>query len=74
MSTLLLAVGKLDEARPLLEEALQAQRETLGDRDPSTLISISNMGGLLQGMGKLDEARPLYEDCLLYTSPSPRDS
>ena len=57
-------MGQLEEARPLLEEALQAQRETLGDRHRSTLISIGNMGQLLQAMGKLEEAMPLYEEAL----------
>jgi len=64
MGGLLLAMGKLEEARPLYEEALQARKETLGDRHPETLTSISNMGGLLKKMGKLHEARPLYEEAL----------
>ena len=32
-------MGKLKEARPLFEEALQAQRETLGESHSGTLIS-----------------------------------
>ena len=59
LGVLLQKMGKLDEARPLYEEALQARRATLGDRHPRTLTSISNMGMLLMDMGKLDEARPL---------------
>ena len=43
LSRLLQDMGQLEEARPLLEEALQASRETLGDRHPSTLTSIGNM-------------------------------
>ena len=57
-------MGKQEEARPLYEEALRARRETLGDRHPKTLDSISNMGQLLQAMGQLEEARPLYEEAL----------
>ena len=64
MGLLLKAMGKLKEARPPYEEALQAFRETLGDRHPSTLISISNTGSLLAAMGQLEEARPLYEEAL----------
>ena len=64
LGRLLKRMGKLDEARPLLEEALQARRATLGDRHPDTLVSISNMGGLLKHMGKPEEARPLYEEAL----------
>ena len=61
MSELPERMGKLEDARPLYEEDLQAKRETLGDRHPDTLISIGKMGNLLHAMGKLDEARPLYE-------------
>ena len=39
-------MGELGEAGPLLEEALQGRRETLGDRHPDTLTSISKMGEL----------------------------
>ena len=49
-------MGKLKEARPLLEEALQTRSETLGDRHPRTLNSISNMADLLRTTGSLDEA------------------
>ena len=45
------------QARPLLEEALTARRETLGDRHPDTLGSINNLGNLLMAQGKLDEVR-----------------
>ena len=48
----------------MYEEALQARRETLGDRHPDTLTSIGNMGSLLEAQGQLDEARPLYEEAL----------
>ena len=64
MGDLLKVMGKLEEARPLLEEALQGKRETLGDRHPETMVSISNMGALLYGMGQLKEARPLFEEAL----------
>ena len=36
------------QARPLLEEALTARRETLGDRHPDTLTSVDNLGRLLE--------------------------
>ena len=52
MGLLLKLMGKLEEARPLYEEALQGKRETLGDRHPSTLSSIGNMGLLLKAMGE----------------------
>ena len=49
-------MGQLEEARPLLGEALQARRETLGDRHPDTLNSIGSMADLLRTTGSLAEA------------------
>ena len=49
-------MGKLEEAMPLYEEALQGCRETLGNRHPHTLISIGNLADLLRETGALVEA------------------
>ena len=54
------AQGKLEEAEPLYIEALGANRATLGDRHPDTLIRINNLGALYQAQGKLEEAEPLF--------------
>ena len=59
MGLLLQNMGRLGEAKPLVEEVLQAGRETLGDRHLDTLVWINNMAILLQDMGQLEEARPL---------------
>ena len=59
MGHLLEDMGKLDEARLLYEERLQGKRETLGDRDPGTLLSIYFLANLLEDQGKLVEATPL---------------
>ena len=64
LGRLLQDMGQLEEARPLFEESLQRYKETLGDRHPSTLISIGNLGTLLTDMGQLEEAKPLYEEAL----------
>jgi len=64
MGALLLDIGKLEEARPLYEEALQGRRETLGDRHDDTLTSISLLAYLLEEQGKLVEAIPLYTELL----------
>ena len=40
------------------------KRETLGDRHPSTLNSIGNLGALLQAKGDLAAAEPLYREAL----------
>ena len=44
LGTLLQDKGDLTAAEPLLREALQATRETLGDRRPETLSSIGAGG------------------------------
>ena len=35
--------GKYDEAEPLVREALEVRRETLGNRHPHTLVAINNL-------------------------------
>ena len=37
-------------------------RETLGDRHPSTLISVHNLGHLLKAKGDLAAAEPLFRE------------
>jgi tetratricopeptide (TPR) repeat protein len=56
--------GRHGEAEPLFREALAASRETLGDRHPNTLFSISNMAELLRAQGRLGEAEPLFQEAL----------
>ena len=56
--------GKLQEAKPLFEEALQAKMTKLGNDHPDTLISIGSLGLLLKDLGELEEARLLYEESL----------
>ena len=51
--------GDLAAAEPLYREALEARREILGNRHPSTLGSINNLGALLQDKGDLAAAEPL---------------
>ena len=43
---------------PYLSTALG---RTLGDRHPSTLLSINNLALLLKEMGELEASRPLWE-------------
>ena len=47
LAGLLKAQGKLDEAEPLYRESLAAKKETLGDKHPSTLTSVSALVGLV---------------------------
>ena len=64
MGLLLKRMGKLEEARPLLGEALQSRRDTLGDRHRHTLISIGTMSELMQEMDQLEGAKTLLEEAL----------
>jgi len=64
LARLLYDQGKLDEAEPLMREALEMKRRTLGDSHPDTLSSINNLGLLLKGQGKLSEAEPLMREAL----------
>ena len=56
--------GKYGEAEPLYREALELDRQTLGNRHQSTLDSINNLGALLQDKGDLTAAEPLYREAL----------
>ena len=46
----------------LLREALEARRETQGDRQKDTLGSINNYAMLLKAQGDLDGAAPLFRE------------
>ena len=56
--------GDLAAAEPLYREALEVQRKTLGNRHPSTLASISNLGGLLYAKADLAAAELLLHEAL----------
>ena len=58
------AKGDIAAAESLLREALEGQRETLGDRHPDTLGSINNLGLLLYYTDDLAAAEPLLHEAL----------
>ena len=64
MGSLLKAKDDLAAAEPLLREALGVKRETLGNRHPSTLASINNLGTLLLEKGDLTAAESLLREAL----------
>jgi len=64
MGLLLAKQGRLDEAEPLLREALEGCRRTLGEEHSDTLSSINSMGMLRMAQGKLGEAEPLLREAL----------
>ena len=56
--------GNYNEADPLFREVLEATRETLGKRHPSTLTSIGSLGVLLQAKGDLAAAEQLLREAV----------
>src|SRR5678815_4278409 len=81
LAGVLKAQGDLAGAREHLERSLRTQAKGLGTGDhPSVAASLHELAGVLQAQGDLAGARERLERslrinaCLLYTSPSPRDS
>ena len=66
---LLKAKGQLDDAEDVLKETLHEKRAALGERHPSTLISMNNLGKLFEAKGRDDEAEGLYRDVLQARAP-----
>jgi tetratricopeptide (TPR) repeat protein len=64
LASLLKKQKKLDEAIPLYEELLAANRQSLGDQHEETLACMNNLAVLLKQKGKLDDAQALYEEAL----------
>ena len=58
------AKGDLAAAEPLLREVLEGRRDTLGNRHPNTLTSISNLCNLLKIKGDLAAAELLHREAL----------
>ena len=50
------ALGRLDEAKPLLESALASRREIVGDEDPAIAESFNGLGYLHEMLGEYSEA------------------
>ena len=53
-------LGRLDEAEPLLREAIEESRLNLEPSDPISLTAIGNLADLEMDRGHLDEAEALY--------------
>jgi len=56
--------GRLEEALPHLEGAVDGRRRTLGARHPRTLVSMTNLGQLYRRLGRLADAASVYEESL----------
>ncbi len=58
------AAGRLNEAIPLVEEALKVRRAKLGTDHPNTLQSMADLAVAYQDSGRLAEAIALHEQTL----------
>lgn len=62
--TLLRRAGRLDEARAVLEDALERAQRSYGERHAFVATITSNLGDVLKEMGALAGARRCYEHAL----------
>jgi non-specific serine/threonine protein kinase/serine/threonine-protein kinase len=53
-------LGLYEKAEPLLKEALETQRQVLGDQHPNTLTALNEMANLYWHQGRYRDAEPLY--------------
>ena len=65
MGTLLWRQDRNEDAEPYFTESLQANRRTLGDDHPHTVISVFNMGSVLWKQQKFTDAKPFFQEALV---------
>ena len=56
--------GLYSQALDLHQEALKWKRRRLGKEDPSVLVSMANVAGVLRSLGDFQQAGELYEETL----------
>jgi eukaryotic-like serine/threonine-protein kinase len=59
-----LAMGKFDQAKPLLRESVERSTRVLGDEHSATLVAYNSLGTLLDSQGKVEEAEAIYRKSL----------
>ncbi len=64
LSTALLKQGLLNEAEPVLRQALTLHEQVKGPEHLDTLALVNDLAGLLQALENLKEAEPLYRRAL----------
>jgi tetratricopeptide (TPR) repeat protein len=57
-------LGRLDEAEPLIRQALEGDRQTHGEQHMDVAIDLSSLGSLLEERGKFAEAGRMYQESL----------
>ena len=71
-SLLYFIAGSATQSLSRLDSTIENYRKAL-KLDPNLIPAYSNLGTALADKGEVEAAMECY-DCLLYTSPSPRDS
>jgi tetratricopeptide (TPR) repeat protein len=61
----LLHEGRMEEAEPLLQQAIAGARTVLGDRHRLTLLALNNLGGVLSFTGRDEEAKSAFGEMLV---------
>jgi tetratricopeptide (TPR) repeat protein len=64
LGTYFLHIGDFQNAKPVLEQALEINRKTLGEEHLDTAIILNNLGILLNSMGEYAAARPYLKQAL----------
>ncbi len=64
LAALLVEVGDLEGAEPLLRQALEMCRQLFGERHPDVAQGMSNLGAVLGMQGRYAEAEPYLRDAL----------
>lgn len=64
LGTVLAALQRFDEARPLLTEALALRRRAFGERSAEVATSLHNLGHLQQRAGDAAAAEPYFREAL----------
>jgi eukaryotic-like serine/threonine-protein kinase len=62
--SVLSASGRLHEARPLFEQAIEIMAEAVGDREPEVQSLLNNYGNLLEKLGEVDAAIAIHHRVL----------
>jgi len=65
LGSALIQLGRLDDAQPLLEEALAIRRRMLEPDHPSVAHGIVALGGLHHARGEFDRAAALYDEAIV---------
>jgi tetratricopeptide (TPR) repeat protein/CHAT domain-containing protein len=64
LASLLYQSGSLAEAEPLFREAIEINREVIGENQPQFAENLNNLAVLCYRIGKVDEAESLYRQAL----------